>query len=96
MPLIPAEAELLLDPDWPSSGPASKQWLASGTEPAMREPKFPQRVSKHATAWLLKQYRWVAGCACAFCCCCQSRMGQPRFAALHSGCVRVQSCRLTM
>ena len=57
MPLIPAEAEVLLDPDWPSTGPASSQWLASGTKPAMREQKFPQRVSKHATARLLKQYR---------------------------------------
>ena len=75
VPLIPAEAEVLLDPDWPSTGPASNQWLASGTEPAMREQKFPQRVSKHATARLLKQYRCLAGSACAdCCCCCQKRM----------------------
>ena len=96
VPLIPAEAEVLLDPDWPSTGPASSQWLASGTEPAMREQKFPQRVSKHATARLLKQYRCGAGSACAHCCCCQKCMGQQRFAALHGGRVRVQSCCLTM
>ena len=87
---------MLLDPDWPSTGPASKQWLASGAEPAMREQKFPQRVSKHATARLLKQYRCVAGSACACCCCCcQCGMGQQRFAALHGGRVRVPSCCVT-
>ena len=80
VPLIPAEAEVLLDPDWPSTGSASNQWLASGTEPAMREQKFPQRVSQHATARLLKQYRCRAGstCACCCCCCCQIHMEQQR------------------